>query len=121
MVVHAFDPCTQDVSVPLSLKQPNLQGEFQDSQGNTERWFWKTVNWAGPGTQEVGLYASEAGLGYKVSSRTVRAITQRNPVSKTKQKNNTSVPLGWPTPTILSNLYTKTGGWLQVQKLAYST
>ena len=31
------------------------------------------------------LYESEANLVYKVSSRTARAVTQRNPVSK-KQK-----------------------------------
>ena len=38
-----------------------------------------------PSTQEVDLYKCESNLVYRVSSSTVKA-TQRNPVSKTKQK-----------------------------------
>ena len=36
----------------------------------------------------MGLCEFEANLVYRASSRTVRAVTQKNPVSKNKRKNS---------------------------------
>jgi hypothetical protein len=46
VVVHAFNPSTWEAEAGgfLSLSQPGLQGEFQDSQGYTETLSRKTKN-----------------------------------------------------------------------------
>ena len=48
---------------------------------------WHTLSVPALGRQrQVDLCELEASLVYKVSSRTARAVTQRNPVSKEKKK-----------------------------------
>ena len=41
--------------------------------------------------RQVDLCEFEASLVYRASSRTVRAVTQRNPVSENKQKQNPKI------------------------------
>jgi hypothetical protein len=50
---------------------------------NVARWWWCTPLIPTLGRQrQVGLIEFKASLIYKVGSRTSRAVTQRNPVSK---------------------------------------
>jgi hypothetical protein len=57
--------------------QPGLQSEFQDSQGNTEK----------PCLKKQNKQKNVSGT-LKASSRTAKAVKQRNPVSKNKTKQN---------------------------------
>ena len=53
------------------------------------RWWWyaSVIPAFGKGKQsQVDLREFEASLGYKMSSRTARTVTQRNPVSKKKKQ-----------------------------------
>jgi hypothetical protein len=54
VVVHSFDPITQEAEAGGSQGQPGLQSKFQDSQGYTEKSCLETNKTEGVGGEEGG-------------------------------------------------------------------